>query len=384
MFTRFVKRGLALSASDFFKGLLDYYGIDYLNLNPNGILHVSVFVHFCEAFLGIKPHWVLFRKFFRVKPRPSANDPRVVGGADVQMREDATEQYLTYKLIDSNQDWKSKWLYITNHHSELPKPSGKQPKHQAWWNTELTMQEGIQLLELLQKIKALREAGLRAKHVAFGFMKRRVQPLMARDTLGYQYTGEDDMSRMPGGEIDDDDIIERLGRIFKGMPPYTPCPVPEYSAAHPPSKVNGSSHAHQSYMLQGDIAKLVSEPTSPPQLVNIPEERKGKAKEHREVGEGDDTVIVEDTSDKEDEETLQERFQLRSRFSRPRLPNVPLIKDPPTSLEASLPAPPRRPCNVARKRVAKKLKVTKTTSQEANSLSRVVKYLSCNVVYADN
>jgi hypothetical protein len=51
-----------------------------LNLNPNGIFHVSVFVHFCEAFMGIKPHWVLFRNFFRLKPQPSANDPRVVGG----------------------------------------------------------------------------------------------------------------------------------------------------------------------------------------------------------------------------------------------------------------------------------------------------------------
>jgi hypothetical protein len=75
MFARFVERGLALPASDFFKGLLNYYGIEYLNLNPNGIFHVSVFVHFCEAFLGIKPHWVLFRKFFCVKPQPSANDP---------------------------------------------------------------------------------------------------------------------------------------------------------------------------------------------------------------------------------------------------------------------------------------------------------------------
>jgi hypothetical protein len=137
-------------------------------------------------------------------------------------------------------------------------------------------------------------------------------------------------------------------------------------------------------MLHDDIVKFVSDPASPPRLVNIPEERKGKSKERREVGEGDDTVIVEDTSDEEDEETLQERFQLRSRFSRPGLPNVPLIKDPPTSLEASLPAPPRRPRNVARKRVAKKLKVTETTSREVNSLSRVVKYLSCNVVYADN
>jgi hypothetical protein len=47
------------------------------------------------------------------------------------------------------------------------------------------MQEGIQLPELMKKIKALREAGLRAEHVAFSFMKRRVLPLMARDTLGY-------------------------------------------------------------------------------------------------------------------------------------------------------------------------------------------------------
>jgi hypothetical protein len=64
MFARFVECGLAIPASDFFKGLLRYYDIEYLNLNPNGIFHDSVFVHFCKAFVGIKPHWILFRKFF--------------------------------------------------------------------------------------------------------------------------------------------------------------------------------------------------------------------------------------------------------------------------------------------------------------------------------
>jgi hypothetical protein len=77
--------------------------------------------------------------------------------------------------------------------------------------------------------------------------------------------------------------------------------------------------------LQDDRVKFVSEPASPPRLVEIPEEGKGKAKERREVSEGDDTTVVEDTSDEDDEETLQEWFQLRSRFSRPGLPNVPLI-----------------------------------------------------------
>jgi hypothetical protein len=122
-----------------------------------------------------------------------------------------------------------------------------------------------------------------------------------------------------------------------------------------------------SYFLQDDLKKFVSEPPLPPQLVEVPEEGKAKAKERREIGEGDDTVVVEDTSEEDDdEETLQDRFQLRSRFSRPGLPHVPLVQDPPASLEASLAAPPRRPRNPARKRVAKKLKVTETTSQEVS------------------
>jgi hypothetical protein len=122
-----------------------------------------------------------------------------------------------------------------------------------------------------------------------------------------------------------------------------------------------------SCFLQDDLKKFVSEPPLPPQLVEVPEEGKAKAKEQREIGEGDDTVVVEDTSEEDDdEETLQDRFQLRSRFSRPGLPHVPLVKDPPASLEASLAAPPRRPHNPTRKCVAKKLKVTETTSQEVS------------------
>jgi hypothetical protein len=100
------------------------------------------------------------------------------------------------------------------------------------------MQEGIQLPELLACIKVLREAGLRAEHVAFSFMKRRIQPLMAWETLGFEYTGDDDALRMPEGELDDNDIIERLSRIFKDMPSYTACPVEEYSAARPPKEVS--------------------------------------------------------------------------------------------------------------------------------------------------
>jgi hypothetical protein len=117
------------------------------------------------------------------------------------------------------------------------------------------------------------------------------------------------------------------------------------------------------------LKKFVSEPPPPPQEVKIPEEGKTKAKKRREVGEGDDTVVMEDTSDEDDDNgTLQDRFQLRLRISRPGLPHVPLVQDQPTSLEASMAAPPQKSRNPARKRVTKKLKVSETTPQEVSCL----------------
>jgi hypothetical protein len=121
--------------------------------------------------------------------------------------------------------------------------------------------------------------------------------------------------------------------------------------------------------LAGRLEEVRLEPQPHPQLVEIPEGGKTKAKERREVSEGDDTVIVEYTSDEDDdEETLQDRFQLQSRFSRPGLPHVPLVQDPPASLEASLAAPPRKPRNPTLKRVTKKLKVSEIAPQEVDRL----------------
>jgi hypothetical protein len=54
LFQYFIERGLALPTSDFFRGLLFHYGIQLHHLNPNLILHITIFVHFCEGFLGIK------------------------------------------------------------------------------------------------------------------------------------------------------------------------------------------------------------------------------------------------------------------------------------------------------------------------------------------
>ena len=40
-----------------------------IHLGLNSILHVSIFIHFCEDYLGILPHFDLFRHFFCLKAR---------------------------------------------------------------------------------------------------------------------------------------------------------------------------------------------------------------------------------------------------------------------------------------------------------------------------
>jgi hypothetical protein len=56
-----------LPAGDFFRGLLYYYRLELVHLVPNSITIVSTFIHFCEAYLGIPPHFTLWRYFFASK-----------------------------------------------------------------------------------------------------------------------------------------------------------------------------------------------------------------------------------------------------------------------------------------------------------------------------
>ena len=63
-FAPYLERGLRFPCSFFFSGLLRYDRIQLHHLTPNSFVHISIFVHLCEAFLGIEPHFELFRFLF--------------------------------------------------------------------------------------------------------------------------------------------------------------------------------------------------------------------------------------------------------------------------------------------------------------------------------
>jgi hypothetical protein len=114
-FYHFAERGLALHSCSFFRGLLYFYGLELHHLNPNSICHIAIFIHFCEAFLGIEPHWDLFRFLFRVKPQPTIKNLSFEGGAGIQIRQQAGDRYLSYKFPSNIPGWKNHWIYIENH-----------------------------------------------------------------------------------------------------------------------------------------------------------------------------------------------------------------------------------------------------------------------------
>jgi hypothetical protein len=106
-FYHFSERGLALPSCSFFRGLLYFYGLELHHLNPNSIFHIAIFIHFYEAFLGIEPHWDLFRYLFWVKPQLTSKNPSVVGGAGIQLRQQAGDRYFSSKFPSNIPGWKS-------------------------------------------------------------------------------------------------------------------------------------------------------------------------------------------------------------------------------------------------------------------------------------
>ena len=78
VFEDYFYRGFGVLIHPFLHGLNDYYGISLCNLGSNSTLHVSVFIHFCEAYPGILPHFDLSCHFFCLKARGGSGS-RIVG-----------------------------------------------------------------------------------------------------------------------------------------------------------------------------------------------------------------------------------------------------------------------------------------------------------------
>ena len=126
IFQSFYEKGFALPAGAFFRELLFFYGIEVTHLNLNSITRIAIFIHLCEAYLGITPHFNLWRVLYHLKGYTSTARGNVVGGAAFSLRQG--QSYPALELRDSNKGWNKEWFVVSNLAPCLPTCTGRAPE----------------------------------------------------------------------------------------------------------------------------------------------------------------------------------------------------------------------------------------------------------------
>ncbi|RLM75308.1 hypothetical protein C2845_PM15G00310 [Panicum miliaceum] len=106
VFQSFYEKGFGLPSGAFFRGLLHYYRLEAMHLKPISIAQIATFIHLCEGFLGIAPHFNLWRTLYHLWAYPNKDTPDVVGGAAFSLRQDGKYPEASFK--DNNKRWEKK------------------------------------------------------------------------------------------------------------------------------------------------------------------------------------------------------------------------------------------------------------------------------------
>jgi hypothetical protein len=83
VFLAHIQRGFGVPAGDFLRGLFYFYRIELVHLVPNSIIVIDTFIHLYEAYLGIAPHFHLWRHSFELKKTGKVG---VVGSVGFMLR----------------------------------------------------------------------------------------------------------------------------------------------------------------------------------------------------------------------------------------------------------------------------------------------------------
>ncbi|KAK1663283.1 hypothetical protein QYE76_051442 [Lolium multiflorum] len=242
-------RGLSAPIHPFLRGLLFVYGLQLHHLTPNSILHISIFITLCEAFLGVQPNWALWKRIFFCRRNGSANVAYNIGGVVISVR--SSVNYFDVKLPDSVQGWRKKWLYIReeNHgcaEDNIPPFDGAEKiLRRRSWDAEATEEERTSTEALMTRIHELqntRGKELSGIQITAYFLRTRVQPLQARKNPFWNYAGDEDTDRLSTNlEVKDlDRLIRKISSLKKKDSIPSTYRVKPYSATNALPKEDAS------------------------------------------------------------------------------------------------------------------------------------------------
>jgi hypothetical protein len=153
MFLAFLLHGFSLPAHEFLRGHLFVYGVQLHQLTPNSLQHIACFITLCEAFLGVEPHWILWKYLFCFRPSGSKDEIPELGGTIVFVRSES--HYLAFKMAELVQGWRQKWFYIKDQKSSESDEYGLAPFDASKSLTKLTTWDALPSDAEVEEIKPL-------------------------------------------------------------------------------------------------------------------------------------------------------------------------------------------------------------------------------------
>ena len=127
---------------------MHYYGLELQHLNPNEIQHISAFVALCEGYLGIEPHFELWKYFFTIELQKKKKRPDLVlsmGCASIRLQGSRASEYMSIPLLKSNKGWHKLWFYLRNDAAATPTDLHQLPSREGTGRVEIRAhQEGAE------------------------------------------------------------------------------------------------------------------------------------------------------------------------------------------------------------------------------------------------
>jgi hypothetical protein len=169
------------------------------------------FIHLCEPFLDIAPHFHLWRHFFELK---KTGKGVVIGNISFMLRQHMKSEYIDLAVPDNTTGWKKGWFYLDNPTPTLKSRTGQILVVGPEWTNQLATLDTQELKPLLDDLEQLKAEGLTGAVVAINFCRRLIQSLQDRAPPTFEYWGQSDPTRVARRKVSKAEMIARAKNIF--------------------------------------------------------------------------------------------------------------------------------------------------------------------------
>jgi hypothetical protein len=180
-------------------------------LVPDSITIVSTFIHFYEAYMGISPHFLLWR-----------SGP--VGAMIFNLRSGLKAEWIDTDLPDNTVGWRSEWFYIVDQLPGLPCRTGHKPGKINEWDLGLSSFDLGELKPVQELVNKLQKQGVTGAVVARSFCRRMIQPIKDRFHPVYEYWGQSNPTREVNRKVSKEEMAARVSQMYSGKVKVKKCP----------------------------------------------------------------------------------------------------------------------------------------------------------------